>query len=322
MTSVDDTQFSRLLVQSGLAHRDSDIAPIAISPRQLVGIAVRSMHSMWQVFEWEAPYFWGLSGGAWWRVDGDRGMVLFGLGTEMTMCDYAAVRHHDSSILDDRGTDGDYTIRHVGNSGRLYFIPDSDEFYSVALDASSYNARALRRQPFGEFGKGSVFRALCTDKTGITWNRLQKTKLFAPTRIHSEPIAQEKWQAAETQALRKLLTWVDPPGPLAPFGAGLPAALTRYASLDDQISVLRVRHRLQRMIWRACSFGPALFRLPRWSAEQKLCCADSHSPYAAILQHCAGGHGLSESGSPDISGRRSANLAPTYESPNGLRRYG
>jgi hypothetical protein len=196
-------------------------------------------------------------------------MVSFGLGTEMTLCDYAAVRDHDSAILDNRGTDGDYTMRHFANCTRFYFIRDSDEFYSVGLDPSSHNARALRRQRFGEFGKGAVFRALYKGATGIRWNWLQQTKLFAPTRIHTEPINEEKWQAAEKRALRTLLTWVDPPGPLAKLGSSLPPALG-YASLDAQIKAIRRQHRLERVIWRACCLGGSPVRLLIWFGVAKI----------------------------------------------------
>ena len=57
MTSVEDGWFLSLLAVSGLAARDSDVAPIAIAPRQLVGVAIRAMHSMWLVFEWPAPHY-------------------------------------------------------------------------------------------------------------------------------------------------------------------------------------------------------------------------------------------------------------------------
>lgn len=263
ITSVEDAPFLRLLAESGLARRDGDIAPIAIAPRQLVGLAVRSMHRMWLALGWEAPYYWGLSPYAWWRVAGDQGMVGFCLGTEPTLCDYAAVRDHDSAVLDERGADGDYAVRNFADCTRFYCIRDSDEFYSVALDPPSYNVPPLLRQLLGGLSKGAEFRALCTGATGVKWNWMQKTKLFAPTRVHTEPIDEEKWQAAEKRALRILLRWVDPDGPLAKLGSSLPPALTGYASVDAQINEIRRQYRLERTIWRACTLGTLVFRLQR-----------------------------------------------------------
>jgi hypothetical protein len=239
-TSVEEQKFLRISAETGLLRRGPPPS-IAIAPRELAAVAMRSMHSMWLVFEWTAPYFWGFSGGAWWRVKGDKGMVLFGLGTEMILSDYAALLEHDSSALDERGSDGDYTMLHFGNCRRLYVIRDSDKFYSVGLDAASYNARPLWRQWLGGLGKGAEFRALYTGNLGIKWNWLQQSKLFVPTRIHTESIDEERWRVVEGRALQTLLSWVDPPLPLVELGSGLSPALTGYANLDAQITSMERR---------------------------------------------------------------------------------
>jgi hypothetical protein len=77
-------------------------------------------------------------------------------------------------------------------------------------------------------------------------------------------VDEETWQASERRALRTLLRWVDPPGPLATLDNSLPPALRRGAAIDAQIDAIRREHRLEPLLWRACTLGPSLFCLQTW----------------------------------------------------------
>jgi hypothetical protein len=240
-TIVEEERFFPLLSKSGFATPDrvGDSGIISITPRRLVDIAMQSLHSKWMALEWDARYFSAVSGAVWWRVPGDNGMVFFSLGTEMTLADYAIVREHDSAILDHAGTDGDYTIRNFAQSRRFHIVRDSDEMYMVCCDPASYGSHPLRKRPFFFLIKGAAVRAFNKGFIGHKWNRLQRLKLFIPTRIHTERVDEEIWCRAERRAFRALLSWLDPPEPIANFGKDLAPAFAAYQKIDAEIGSIR-----------------------------------------------------------------------------------
>jgi hypothetical protein len=50
--------------------------PIVLSSRQLVHMALASLHSETKTYEWDAPYFHATPSAAWWKVPGEDGIVV------------------------------------------------------------------------------------------------------------------------------------------------------------------------------------------------------------------------------------------------------
>jgi hypothetical protein len=251
-TSVQDDIFYANLKKSGLAIRESARSPISIKSRELVSVALRSMHSMWKVIEWDAPYYWGTSCNAWWRVKDSTGMVMLCIGSEMTLTDYGAITKHDSSVLyrNDAGTDGDYTLENFSDC-IFYVVRDSDMFYTLGVDQVDHNHCEMRPVHFGQFGKGAEFRAAYNGQKGHQFNWLQKGKLFAPIRVHSGELKEEIWREAETRSLQTILRWVSPPRLLAKTFTPVPPTAPNYDELDSQIASIVSQGRLSRWFWQA-----------------------------------------------------------------------
>lgn len=206
--SVKTEQWFDSLARLGLvpaaSARDTGL-PLAFSSRQLVTAQLLSMHGEFLIHEWEAPYFGGFASTPWWRVPGGEGLVVCGLVWDVWLLDYAAIPHHDISIFDDRGTDGDYFMRNASDFTACHFVRDTDEFQVVGWQ--SYADPPRERRPLGEFGKGAGFR---TSYYSAMYNDLHRALLLLPMRVHAGD-TDEKWAAIEDEALRTLLSWVDLP---------------------------------------------------------------------------------------------------------------
>lgn len=205
--------------------------PLVYSPRQLVSAALKSFHSMTVVNEWDASYFCGYAATPWWRVD-EEGIIICGMGWNPLLIDYAAIPKHDVSLIDTRGLDGDYDMRTIGHLKTIYAIRDSDEIYAASWSTLAYMAQPLRRQTFGEWGKGTAFHC---SYYSPHFNWLHRALLFAPVRLHAGPL-DKAWDETESRVFRTLLTWIDPPAELAEIGRGLPAAQSGYAAIDRKIA--------------------------------------------------------------------------------------
>jgi hypothetical protein len=239
--------FIKTLSELGLrprkSARDTGI-PITITPRQIAALAMRAMHGLSRINEWEAPYFWRYAATPWWRVSGGQGGVMNGNFWDLLMVDYSAVRH-DSSLLDERGWDGDYIMRTIGNLETIYFVRDSDEMHVVSW--TNLPEPRLRRRYGGEFVKGAAFRASAYNPV---FNNFQRDALFMSTLVHCGDLNRD-WHEIEDKALQTIATWLDTPTEIERYSRRLPPHLRNYAGLQARIEACDLSWwRRNRIAWR------------------------------------------------------------------------
>lgn len=264
LTKTD--RFFKALADHGMlpeqSARDTGHA-LTCTSRQLVKLATAAMHGATAINEWDATYFCGYASTPWWKVPGADTMISFGMRWDLLLVDYSAVSH-DSAILNERGFDGDYIMRTIGDLETIYFVRDSDELHVVSW--ASFPDQPLRMQPYGEMGRGIGFRA---SAYGPQFNSMQRALLFLPTLVHSDPL-NGAVPAAEDRALRTLLTWVDPPRDLERMSRGLPPAYQTYRGIDARLAAIRLPWwRSNPLAWATCRTVvlPAVARL---SADRPL----------------------------------------------------
>ena len=119
--------FFKMLAQMGLlserSARDTGI-PIVLSTAQVAALAMNAMHwGSCASMNGKLRIFVGTPRPPGGRFPENQGGVMNGLFWNLLMVDYAAVQH-DSSILDARGFDGDYTMHTIGNLETIYFVRD------------------------------------------------------------------------------------------------------------------------------------------------------------------------------------------------------
>jgi hypothetical protein len=248
--TVEKRAFFQALGELGMlpekSARDSG-KPLVYSGRQIVAAALRSMHDMAIVNEWDAPHFCGYASAPWWQVPGESGIVAAGLFWDVLLIDYAAVTSNDLSVLDNRGWDGDYNMRTIGHLETMYLVRDTDEFNAISWN--SLPGPPLVRRPLGVLGKATTFRS---SYWGDAFNDFHRQLIVLPTRIHAAPI-NEKWSAVEARALRTLLTWLDPPTDFERLYRKLPPELRTYEDLREKIASSHLPWwRRTQVVWSFC----------------------------------------------------------------------
>ena len=200
----------------GVSPRDRNgvAEPISLSSRQLVHMALASMHSETMAYEWDAPYFTPTPSAAWWRVPGEDGIVVHSLSWATPLLDFAAVPTHDTSTFDQWTLDGDYVYKNIGNIKKVHLVLDSDEMFIASWARRAEKPLpltpqpALQRKPTGDLTRKERFRDWFY--SGV-FDRFKQETFFQPARWHARP-TNENWRPVEKHALATLLSCVAPPG--------------------------------------------------------------------------------------------------------------
>jgi hypothetical protein len=214
--------------------RHAKAEPIAISNRELVRMALASMHSETKTYEWDAPYFHRNPAAAWWRVPGEDGIVVHCLSWAPLLFDFTAVPQHDTSVFDDWTFDGDYIYRNLGNIKRIHLVLDSDEIFMASWAPLADRPhdlkpkRLLQTKFLGSFLKKQRFNAAFY---GGVFDPLKQSIFFQAIHWHAGAINQ-KWTAVERRALETLQTCVAPPLD-DPMSNWSPQALATQSSAPD-----------------------------------------------------------------------------------------
>lgn len=209
------------LEAQGIALGASCVAsgmPLAISGRQMINAAINGFHSETLTYEWDARYFRARRpSGIWWRVPGERGVLLHGLNWMPLLLDFGAVDKHDVSGLQKWTLDGDYVYQNIGTSDAVYVVQDSDEIFMASWAPAAdrprdVSRRDLRwdgawRRKFSDACKGFTFQDVFY--SGY-FDPLKQRAFFVPIRWHADDL-NENWRRAEVRVRRLLGRFVLSP---------------------------------------------------------------------------------------------------------------
>jgi hypothetical protein len=259
------------LERAGISpHGRKDMAaPITLGSRELVRIALASMHSETKSYEWEAPYLHPIPSALWWRVPGENGIVLHSLSWAPLLFDYAAVPQHDISTFDHWTWDGDYIYKNLGNIKRIHLVLDSDELFMASWAPAAENPydlspqKLLERPIVGGLVKRHRFSEAFykgysdpSKPNPFLFDPLKQQIFFRAARWHSERFT-PTWDAVERRALRTLYSCVAPPADRR-VAEALPA---RHESRLDQIAYLFLGTFVRRAIEFVCAVAVAVLRV-------------------------------------------------------------
>jgi hypothetical protein len=180
--------------------------PLTISGRQMVAAAVHGLHSETLRYEWGSPYFALLPAAVWWAVRGEEGMLVHCLSWAPLMLDYAAVRQHDTSTLENWTIDGDYVFKNLESSASVYVVQDSDEMFLASWGPMADREQTLTPNFIYRLGKIGHFvkrLTLLSSFNGGIFDPLKQKIFFLPVRWHSRPL-NEAWKSVEYDSLRTL----------------------------------------------------------------------------------------------------------------------
>ena len=202
--------------------RNGLAAPITLANRDIVRMALASLHSETKSFEWDAPYFHPIPSAVWWRVPDEDGIVVHSLSWAPLLIDYTVVPQHDTSTFENWTWDGDYIYNNLGNMKRVHLVLDSDEMFMASWSRLNENPRELTPQkelmrPFlGGFAKrrqfNNAFYGGFVDpaKNPLLHDPLKQQIFFRAARWHAKQL-NDAWKHVERRALKTLYSCVAPP---------------------------------------------------------------------------------------------------------------
>ena len=187
------------------SRRDSG-APLVISGRDMVFAGVNGMHSETLSYEWEASYFASIPSAVWWRVPGENGIVVHSLSWAPMLLDFAAVRTHDTSALENWTIDGDYAFKNLGPAPKVHVVQDSDEMFLCSWGPLADRAFDLKPRFNYRFNlvnnllKGHGLRSAFY---GPFFDPLKRQFFFLPVYWHVDPL-NKRWHRVERKAQKVL----------------------------------------------------------------------------------------------------------------------
>ncbi|MDF1757004.1 MAG: hypothetical protein P1U74_01710 [Legionellaceae bacterium] len=113
--------------------------PLTIEPRELVKIAMQSLHVDMLMEQWYAPYIPEFMMEAGWSFQDNSGMVFHTWSCWCAFIDYSQIKTHNSMSLGDNTVDGVYFGDNLDKED-IHLITDSDEFTLI-----SYSPHIERR---------------------------------------------------------------------------------------------------------------------------------------------------------------------------------
>jgi hypothetical protein len=194
-------------IEESLVHSGE---PLIISGRQMVRAAIAGLHPETLTYEWDAQnFFAALPSAIWWAVPGEQGLLVHCLNWMPLLFDFAAVKEHDASALQNWTLDGDYVYKNLGNPKKKHVVQDSDEIFMASWAPIGYQPHdgditarrprniSLLRRKFEDVRKGVTFRD--GFYSGIYFDPLKQEIFFLPVRWHANSI-NTQWRAVEKRS--------------------------------------------------------------------------------------------------------------------------
>lgn len=229
-------------------------APLAIAPRDLVGIALRHLHTETLQYEWDTPYLVQSPISPFWRVPGDDGLVFHSFSWAPLLVDYSALDDHDTSTFEKWTLDGDYVYRNFAHSddNAVHVVTDSDEIMLVSFTREEdlhFDLKphwSTNTPVIGSYIKQSLLRGLYDSET---MDPLKRRILPMGVRLRTgEPT--KNWAAVERHA-RAIVerATLRPPG-----------RRERFARWYSRQVFAWPRWQIGSRIWYAITYGPSRLR--------------------------------------------------------------
>lgn len=188
---------------------------LALSGREMVRLGMPAFHSQTRSYQIDSPAFAEGSPAAIWRMPGGRGVLIHSLTWAPLLMDYAVVKRHDTTALDEWTMDGDYVAANFGDEREIHVVDDSDEMMLISWAPSDDRPIDLRgdclRRWFPSFCRWfNGIRLRYGVRTG-RFDSLKRKVFLLPVRWHVDDL-DEDWRDIEGRACRVVAaptTWSD-----------------------------------------------------------------------------------------------------------------
>lgn len=192
------------------------ITELAITPRQLVKLSLRSFHSETHSYDFASPHYMINRAIALWRMPNDSGMVMRCMSWCPLLIDYGAIIKHDTTALEQWTMDGDYIHKNFDNSTHFHACVDSDELMLISWAPLNYNPVKLKPGVLRRLSKKMPYSVnqflLRKTVDSPIFDRLKRDLFRLPVRWHVD-ILDEEWLDSEKEILnlmRYTTQWFHP----------------------------------------------------------------------------------------------------------------
>jgi hypothetical protein len=205
--SLRQTEESTLeeLYALGYLPKDAKLSqtgqPLTLPPRVIADLSVRHLHPEVLVYEANHPEQPPWAGFQFWRISGDRGILLHSHYCVPLMMDYAVLDNHDTDCLNDDIFEEVYILRNFYGRGSTYIVQDSDEFSVLSptpRDVAIFTPPAKPR-PVSWFWQLTRIREAMASHVRSRRNGLKRDFFRAPLRWHGRDI-DDVWLREERRA--------------------------------------------------------------------------------------------------------------------------
>ena len=163
--------------------------PLAISQREMADIAIRHLHPEVIIYDWDFKGAPALSAHRFWRVPGQRGLILRTFYGLPVLMDYGSIETHDVDCLE-RDIFENVYVRQNFSAGGLYVVRDLDEFMLISLTPEAIGHRYIPRRLPGpswlqKLDREIGLRAAMNYFVGRTGDRLKGALFNSPMFWHA-----------------------------------------------------------------------------------------------------------------------------------------
>jgi hypothetical protein len=179
---------------------------LIISGADMVRAAINGLHTETLSYEWDASYLSQLPSAIWWRVAGENGILIYSLSWAPFLLDFAAMKSHDTTALENWTIDGDYVFKNLGPSPKIHIVQDSDEMFCSSWGPLGDRAFDLKPRYVSRLNlinflcKVEAFRSAFYSSV---FDPLKRRMFFHPLRWHANPI-NSRWRQVERRSERIL----------------------------------------------------------------------------------------------------------------------
>ena len=190
------------IVDPAVPHSQSGGA-LALSGRDMVRLGVPAFHSHTRSYFFDSPWFYYDVSAAIWRMPTDGGVLIHALSWAPLLMNYARVRSHDTTCLEQWTMDGDYVFANFGLDADIRICDDSDDAIYVSWGAKNERPLDLTPDPlrawFPLWRRWINSASLRGRREEAIFDPLKQRIFHLPLRWHVEDLGPE-WRSMEKQA--------------------------------------------------------------------------------------------------------------------------
>ena len=169
--------------------------------RDAVRIGLDNMHSECLAANFDCNYFWGSPVYTWWKVAGEKGLIMHSMSWSPILMPYFALQHHDDSSLQQWTIDGNYVYSNFyRHKDKIAIADDSDDAFILSVSPKGQAPVPNNKQGIlfsSRIVKCGLIRRLYFDDKVI--DELKREIYLRPIKWHSGSINDQAWKARLSQ---------------------------------------------------------------------------------------------------------------------------